>query len=130
MITEREIESNTMETEPQAKRTNQSTGLNVTLEPTKNDSDGVDIRLTGRLTIEHVTEIHDKIEIAMVQFTNVNLILDSVEELDLSVIQLFFYFSKTAEEDENNLTISHELKSDITDLLDKTGLQIEPNIDK
>ena len=65
--------------------------------------------MSGRLTIEHVTEIHDKIEIAMVQFTNVNLILEKVEELDLSFVQLFFYFTMTAAEDENNLTIRHQL---------------------
>lgn len=123
-----DIEPNTMEAEPTTKSGDQSAGFSISLEPTKHDSDGVDIHLRGRLTIEHVTEIHDKIEIAMVQFTNVNLILEDIEELDLSVIQLFFYFSIAAEEDENTLNIVHELSTNITELIERTGLHIEPNI--
>lgn len=122
-----DIEPNTMEAESKEKAVDQLTGFDVTLEPAKNDSDGVDIHLSGRLTIEHVVEIHNKVEIAMVQFTNVNLILEEVEELDLSVIQLFFHLMITAEEDENHLTITHELPTGITDLLGITGLRIKPN---
>lgn len=104
---------------------NQPQNFNISLEPSKSDADGVDVQLSGRLTIEHAALIHDKVEIAMVQYTNVNLVLKEVKELDLAVIQLFFYLSLVAEEDENVLTISHQLPTDIEDLIQCTGLSLQ-----
>ncbi|UXP32080.1 STAS domain-containing protein [Reichenbachiella agarivorans] len=102
--------------------TEQSAGLKILLEPFGNEGDGVTISLEGMLTIEHVTEIYQKTEMAMTQFARVNIQLSAVEEIDLSVIQLFFYLQILADEAGNHLNIQHHLPQGLTDLIDKSGL--------
>lgn len=100
----------------------------VSLEPMKNNDDGVVIGLEGVLTIENVLEIYQKIELAMSQFTKVSIEMKNVLEIDLSMVQLFFYLQILAEEGGNQLSFDHEIDG-ADELISMSGLKLYPSID-
>ncbi|PIB34941.1 hypothetical protein BFP72_05800 [Reichenbachiella sp. 5M10] len=102
--------------------------IKIVLEPIKNNDDGITIYLEGQLTINHVEEIQRKVELAMSQFGTVRIVLQAVEMIDLSVVQLFFYLTRLAIEDDNDLSFEHDLSETSTTRIVDAGLAIYPNL--
>lgn len=100
----------------------------VSLEPMKDNDDGVVIGLEGMLTIENVLEIYQKIEVAIGQFTQISILMKNVLEIDLSMVQLFFYLQIISEESGNQISFEHEIDG-ADDLVSLSGLKLYPSID-
>lgn len=101
----------------------------VLLEPIDDGQEGINIYLEGLLTIENVVDIHRKAELALTEYTKVNIGMRHVQEIDLSVIQLFFYLQILAEEGGNQLSFDHELTEGADDLVQVSGLSVYPTND-
>ncbi|SHK50553.1 STAS domain-containing protein [Reichenbachiella agariperforans] len=101
----------------------------ISLEPFGNQEDGVTVYLEGVLTLDHVTDIHQKTELALSQFAHVRLVLRAVEAIDLSVVQLLYHLQTLADEGGNSLELIHELPVSMTALIDKSGLKIKLTVE-
>ncbi|MCV9386385.1 STAS domain-containing protein [Reichenbachiella ulvae] len=109
--------------------TDTQSNFKVQLEPLGNGQEGVHIYLEGLLTIENVVDIHRKAELALTEYTKVNIGLRNVEEIDLSVVQLFFYLQILAEEGGNQLSFEHDMTDGVDELVHVSGLSVYPTND-
>lgn len=87
--------------------------------------DNVMVVLKNKLTVDNAQKIYEELSAALFETKNIKVILKDIESIDISFVQLFCSFYKTAKEKGIQITVKKTFKEEHYDFFIKTGFCIE-----
>jgi ABC-type transporter Mla MlaB component len=96
--------------------------LTYIITPIKHDSGtSAKILIQGELSLNHLNDLLSDLKIASEKFTDIEIVLRNIENIDLASIQLFYSLKQTFIGKNKTLTFSVELNEVAETLLNQTG---------
>lgn len=86
------------------------------------------IELKGELSIQHIHEIKDKLEVAIKDMDTLELLVKDVSIIDLSMLQYLISLKNSEKSLNKSFKITFELDDDLNELLKHAGFKNIENI--
>lgn len=97
--------------------------VNINISPKRASKKGNTLYLTGDLTIANSAYIKEELIKALNKYSLLNLEIDEVERLDLSVLQLIYAFRRAASSSGKEVNLGINLPEDMHQLVRLSGLE-------
>lgn len=96
--------------------------VNIQVSPQKASKKGNTIHIQGDLTVANASFIKEEMIKAVEKYSLLKLVIDNVERLDLSVLQLIYAFQIAAVNGGKQVELGVSLPEDLEQLVRKSGL--------
>ena len=97
--------------------------VNINISPKRASKKGNTLHVSGDLTIGNAAYIKEELIKALGKYSLINLEIDDVERLDLSVLQLIYAFQRAAISGGKEVYVGINLPDDIRQLVRLSGLE-------
>ncbi len=85
-------------------------------------------KCSGDLVINHIDKMTTEIKDALAQPTDVSLVIDNPNNVDMTFLQLVVAIRHSCQQAEKNFEVHSTIKDDLKELVVKAGLSKELNI--
>lgn len=96
--------------------------VNINISPKRASKQGNTLYVSGDLTVGNAAYLKEELIKALGKYSLINLEIDEVERLDLSVLQLIYAFQRAALSSGKEVQIGMNLPEDIQQLVRLSGL--------
>lgn len=97
--------------------------VNISISPKRASKKGNTLHVSGDLTVGNAVYIKEELIKALGKYSLINLEIDEVERLDLSVLQLIYAFQRAALSSGKEVQLGIKLPEDILQLVRSSGLE-------